>query len=165
MVRLAGQQETYDLPLAGKTIDLPVLARAIHRFLADSWLALREAKKDVGVPAKPTSPELERWRKARADMAQLNLDQRLGDLVDRREFQPLLLRFAHIMRGCGETLGRQYGPDAQGLLDEGIAEVLREIDRHFDAYESDDAGAAVPPADDVTDQKGGQPCPDKSFWK
>ena len=154
--QLVEQAQTYNLPIAGKSIDLPALARAIHRFLADSWLALREAKKDVGAPAEPASPELERWRKARADMAQLNLDQRLGDLVDRREFQPLLLRIAHIMRGCGDTIQRQYGPDAQNVLDEGIAEVLREIDRHFATYDDGDgAGRDVPPADDVKNDKGG----------
>ena len=148
------QGQTYGLPIAGKTINLPALARALHRFIAEHWTSLRAAKDDgVGAPAEPASPELERWRRARADMAELDLEQRRGDLVDRREFQALLLRTAHILRGLGESLQRQYGPDAQGLLDEAIDDVEREVQRHFARYESNgkvngDEHAGVEQTDD-----------------
>ena len=85
-----------------------------------------------------SSAALERWRTAKAGLAELDLEQRRGDLVDPREFNRLLLRFTTILRGCGETLQRQYGADAQSLLDEGIDEIEREIDRCF-ATDDDDA--------------------------
>ena len=103
----------------------------------------------------PQSPALERYREARAEREELLVAQLRGDLVDRREFQALLLRTAHILRGCGEALQRQFGPDAQGILDESIDDVEREVQRHFAQYEGNgDVNGGDAPRDDVTNQKG-----------
>ena len=114
----------------------------IERALGPLREQLRAARAAPGVPDDAAlwdsgdgSPALERYRAARADLAELDLEERRGDLVDRREFQALLLRTAHILRGLGESLQRQYGPDAQGLLDEAIDDVEREVQRHFAQYE------------------------------
>lgn len=92
---------------------------------------------DAALLAGERTPALERLQTARAGIAELDLAQKRGDLVDRRDFQALLQRVAHIMRGCGDALQRAYGADAQNVLDEGITEVLREIDRHFATYDDD----------------------------
>ena len=137
----------------------------IERALGPVREQLRAARAGQAIPddaalwdsgdGQPPSPALERYRAARADHAELDLEQRRGDLVDRREFQALLLRTSHILRGLGESLQRQYGPDAQGLLDESIDDVEREVQRHFAQYEQEGDDAGVPPEDDVTNPKGG----------
>ncbi len=84
------------------------------------------------------SPSLERLRKAKAALAELDLQERRGDLVDRHKFEGLLNRNAAILRGAGEALQRHYGPEAQGLLDEALDDADAEIVRHFARYEAGD---------------------------
>lgn len=74
----------------------------------------------------PTDPD-DRLKTAKARLAELELRKQQGELLDRQEVRQLLGRLAVILRGAGATLGRQYGPEAQKLLDEALADFEREV--------------------------------------
>lgn len=58
------------------------------------------------------SPALERWREARAAMAEIDLQQRQGDMVALEDVAEMMRIAASRFREAGEKLIRKYGNDA-----------------------------------------------------
>lgn len=73
------------------------------------------------------SPQLERWRRIRADMAELQLLELKKVLVPREKVRQVMQRFAAILRQCGETLQKQCGPEAHAIHIRAIDEAEREL--------------------------------------
>jgi hypothetical protein len=126
------QATRYGLPLGGATIDLPTLARAVHDFLADNARKLAR-EDDALLKGGGASPALERYREERAALARLDRLQRERELVPRQEVRVALGQIAAILRGAGETLGRQFGAAAAEVLHEALDDARKEIDRSFAA--------------------------------
>lgn len=57
------------------------------------------------------SPALERFRSARADLAELELQQKRKELVPRDDIRLFILRVAGLFRGWLDRLQRQHGDD------------------------------------------------------
>lgn len=125
------QAQRYGLPFGGPVISLPELARALHDFLAEN--AVKLARDDDALMSGPASPALERYRAARAALAELELGQREGQLLPRDETHLAMARIAAILRSAGETLGRQFGSEAREILDEAMDDAEAEIARWFEA--------------------------------
>lgn len=121
----------YGLPLNGRTIDLSDLALAFHDFLARNSRKLAAPDSDDPMLGGGTSPALERYRLANAQKAELDLEERAGELVQRARVRDTLLEFAAILRGAGETLGRLHGPEALDILDEAIGDCEALVTRAF----------------------------------
>lgn len=66
-------------------------------------------------------------------MARLDRLEREGGLVPRDSSREALGRIAVIIRGAGEALQRQFGPEAADVLFEAMDDAEREIDRFFGA--------------------------------
>ena len=75
-----------------------------------------------------TSPALERYREERAKLARLDRLERERQLIPRDEIHVLLAQIAQLIRGAGEILQRNYGPDAQQTLDEALDEAAALIE-------------------------------------
>lgn len=86
---------------------------------------------------EPTSPQLERFRKIRADTAQLDLDEKRKQLIPREQVHELLVMLSGVIRTAGETLQRQFGNDAARILEE----ALNDADGYIDRFITDAAGA------------------------
>jgi hypothetical protein len=74
---------------------------------------------------------LERFREAKANLAELDLQERKGELVPRDEIREGLGRFAARIRGAGDLLERQFGPEAAEILREALDDCTLELDRSF----------------------------------
>lgn len=70
------QSSRYGIPFGGRLVDLPAVVRALHNFLAEN--AVRLARCDQN----GDSDALERLRRAKAEMAELERDRILGKSVD-----------------------------------------------------------------------------------
>ena len=79
-----------------------------------------------------SSPAFERWREARATLAELDLAKRQGQLLGRNEVHEMLGRVASILRGAGDMLQREFGPEAHRVLDEALDDAEREIAGQFE---------------------------------
>ena len=138
---LIEQQQRYDLPLGGKTIDLTKLARAFHDFLADN--AHKLSKDDDELMQGNGSPALERYREERAAMARLDRLEREGSLINRDDARQAMGRIASILRGAAEMLQRDFGAEAGEVLIEALVDAEREIQQAFgDPAGEQDAGVA-----------------------
>jgi hypothetical protein len=146
------QADRYKLPLRGATVDLCEIIKAFHDFLAANArrLAGPESGSDEDDPllAGGTSPALERYRLVRAKREEFNYERDLERWVDRELLNRALGVLAAVLRQAGEGLQRQYGPEAQNILDEAIDDAVERAiatfadeqnDQHHDA-KSPDAG-------------------------
>ena len=85
----------------------------------------RAAKEEDGALAGPASPGLERYRLARAAIAELELEQLRGRLVPRDEVHAVMDQVAGVLRNAGEVLQRHYGDEARQVLEEAIDNARR----------------------------------------
>jgi hypothetical protein len=85
------------------------------------------------------SPALERWRRAKADLAEIEVQSKRGSLVPRNEIRTGLDAIAARLRGFAEELQREFGPGAIDLLDEALTDCENAIDRMY----SDDPSNAT----------------------
>jgi hypothetical protein len=74
------------------------------------------------------SPALERYREARADHAELDLQERQRDLLPRQAVHEVFGRIASRLRDAGEQLGREHGSEAHEVLSEALDDAGREIE-------------------------------------
>ena len=77
------------------------------------------------------SPELERYRKARADLAEMERDERNGSLIPRQQLEPAFVQYASAIRRAGEGLQRRYGNEAAAMLNEALDDAERIIRQSF----------------------------------
>lgn len=106
--------------------------REICRWLYREWQRRnpRVAKagdttEDELMLAAGSSPALERYREARARIAELQADEAEGSYLHAEKMQACLQRMAAILREAGDKLQKRFGPDAKSVLDE-----------HLDAFEA-----------------------------
>jgi len=135
------QASRYGLPLGGPIISLPELARAFHDFLAAN--ALKLAGEDPLLTGT-SSPALEDYRRERAALAKLERQERERRLLPREEVRQTLARIAAVLRAAGDSLQRQYGPDALNILREALLDAERDIEHHFGDQEAADGQDAPP---------------------
>lgn len=125
------QAVLYGLPFGTAVIDLPVVVRAWHDFLARNAKKLSALDCDDPLLAGENSPALERYRDERAKLAKMDRLERERTLLPRDEIHEMLGRVAGIIRGAGDGLQRQYGSEAHALLDEAMDDAVKEIESYF----------------------------------
>ena len=96
------------------------IQRAIAWHLAETVEALGQVKE--------SSPGLERFRLAKAAREEIRLERDRAQVVSLTAMRAVHVRMAALWRDTSERLGREFGPDAQGLLNETLEELEREIE-------------------------------------
>ena len=74
------------------------------------------------------SPGLERYRLAKAGLAELELQERHHTLLPVDKVRDVLLRWATLLRRLGERLGKRYGAEAAGAVSDCLNECGRVVD-------------------------------------
>lgn len=123
------QADRYGIPFDGASISLPAVARAVHDFLAENAhkLAMPETE-DPLMLGGGQSPALERYRAARATLAELERDERQGKLISRDELRDGWTLIAGVLRRAGESLTRQHGAGARAIMDEALDDAMQLIE-------------------------------------
>lgn len=75
------------------------------------------------------TPNLERYRGARADLAEMEVKRQEGNLLDRAVMREALGRAASHLRGAAKALERDFGDEAKRVLDDTLDEVGREFSK------------------------------------
>ena len=118
--------ERHSFPLIGPTVDLAAVIHRLHEFIKENRFKL--AADDDPLMSGSDSPHLEKYRKYKANLAELEYYRRLGNWIPREDVHSGLGECAAILRRAGETLQRQFGPDAldviRGALEEFRAVIL-----------------------------------------
>ena len=77
------------------------------------------------------SPNLERCRLAKAQLLELELETKRSSLLPREKVRSGLGRFAAILRQLGERLGKRYGPEVIGSVNDALDDCQRVINDEF----------------------------------
>lgn len=123
------------------------------RVVLDAWLANKLEQKagrrgepppasgadgDELVFAGADSPQLERYRKLKADMVQLDLLEREKRLIPRQQVRSFVDELASQFREEGAILQKQLGEDGANFHNERMAEIGLKIARHFGDLDDSD---------------------------
>jgi hypothetical protein len=118
----------YGLPFGGRHVDLTELVPALHEFLAANARKLAGEEGSDPLMSGVASPALERYREERAKLARLDRLERERSLLPRESIHDGLTQIASILRAAGETLQRQFGPDALDVLHGALDDAQKTID-------------------------------------
>lgn len=124
------QAANYGLPIGDAVIDLPDFIRAFHDFLKRNSRKLSRDEDDPMMSGENTQA-IERYRLAKAKLAEMELEDRRKETINRDELHAVLGKMAGLFRGCGEALQKQYGPDALELLNETLEDVEAVLKQNF----------------------------------
>lgn len=114
------------------------------------WLIKRSIGPSAGAGAAddemmigPTgSPWLEKYREQRAGLAELELRQKRGELIEVADVQEFVMLLASLLRGGLDIIQRQCSPDVYTIVRNCIADVEGEIRRKFVDEVSDESQSA-----------------------
>lgn len=122
------QADRYGLPLRGRTVNLREVIRGFHALLAANKhrLAAR-GEEDDGLMASGRGRWIEAYRREKALLARMERREREGHLIPRPRLRTCLGLISSLLRRTADTLQRQFGAEAHGVLSEGLDEVERAI--------------------------------------
>lgn len=120
---LDDQSDLHGIPLRGDTIQLSEAIRWIHDFLAEkkSVLATEDGPNQPGRRAKAIRDEI----------AELDLEERRGNLIRSHEVRKGLAHIAVIFRDAGDQLLREYGEGPYGIFESMLSEADAMITKTF----------------------------------
>lgn len=87
--------------------------------------------------ADADSPGLERYRLAKAQLAEMDLAEREKTLLPADTVREGVMAIAMAFRQAGETLQRQFGPEAHAILEGAVLEAESQINDIFVAANED----------------------------
>jgi len=88
------------------------------------------ASQDEGMSAE-TSPAVERYRMAKAKLAELELAERQQVLLPRAIVHEWMGKLGSLLRNAGEILDRDFGRDAHQILEEALDDFGRMVEAAF----------------------------------
>lgn len=89
-----------------------------------------EAETDSGDTRRRTKAQND-LDKTKAAIARIDLKARQGSVLPKENVVDCLSLLEAILRKSGERLQRDFGPDAQQILNDGLDDFKREVDRAF----------------------------------
>lgn len=131
------QADRYGLPLRGKTLDLSHVLRSFHDFLARNKhrLAKGDSEGDA-LSGQGESPDQKRLHKAKADMAEMDRDERRATLISADRLREICIDVGGVLKSARRRLVKKFGRDAGKMLDEGLRDLDAITARECDADKS-----------------------------
>lgn len=127
-VKVLNEQATrYGIPFDGRTVNLPAVVRKLHDFLAENAAVLAKRDEDPLLSGSD-SPGLERYRTAKADLAELELERQRGTLVSLDRVRDRMAATFTLIRRAGERLQQHYGAAALQILNDALDDCKQLVD-------------------------------------
>ncbi len=76
---------------------------------------------DLLLTTEADSPAIERWRSHKADLAEMDVEERRGQLASVDFIREKSVPVASLAKSCGEELGSKFGAEAQTTFNDFIA--------------------------------------------
>lgn len=134
------QAASYEMPIAGDTINLAAVVTWFHKFLAENHHKLRApASEDDLVYGGGDSPMLEKLREEMWKLKRLDRCERERNLVSREQLRDGLNQMVCLLRGLGDRLHFRHGAAAAELLNQYLDDVGDLVERLFGNREPHDS--------------------------
>ena len=116
--------DLYGFPVRGKTIDVTAVVRHLHNFLVGKGPALQATAES----AEQIDSEIQRQRAAKADILEMERDEKRGALLPTKIVHDMHVRWAARLRKAADSLGRRFGVEAQTVLVDALDDCERYVD-------------------------------------
>lgn len=137
--QLNEQADRYGLPFGGPFIDLTRLLPALMDFLAVHGRKIRRADDPEAEPSAKAMLELE-FKQERIATTRLARLEKERELIPREEMREFHIEVAGVLSSAGDMLARQFGSEAQQILNDVLTELEAKVDRFFQAPADADDG-------------------------
>ena len=117
--------DDFGFPCRGRQIDVTEVIRHLHRFLVDNQSVLADASGS----AADANSEMVRQRAAKADLLEMERDEKRGHLLPKSVVHGLHVQFAARLRKASDQLGRRFGAKAQSILQDALSDCEQIIER------------------------------------
>jgi hypothetical protein len=120
------QADNYGLPLRADDfghLDVADILLEFHKFLAKKANILKfetNLKDDDPLMQGKTTANLEKYRGEKYKIIKMHRMELEGSIIKKQDCREWLMRLAGFIRKAGNHLQKEYGPDAQKLLDEAL---------------------------------------------
>lgn len=108
------------IPFTGTTYNLLEIVPAIHDYIA------------TGAASASSAAPMDEEKQQKIRKLTLENEIRAGRLVDKEELRPQLERVAVVLRECGDSLGRRFGPDGKAILETAVQNAERIVMSMFE---------------------------------
>jgi len=143
------QAHRYGLPLIGAKLDLQKILTAFHDLLAENKHILTGKNEDPLLAGASQALKDEyvrqqiREKAGKATLAELEVAERQGRLVDREAFQASLGPFFGILRAASHKLQTQFGATAYEIYEQALDDAEIGVTKALEAYLAtrDDGGS------------------------
>lgn len=135
--QLNEQAQRYGLPIGGPAVDLTRLLPALMDFLAVHGRKIRRDEEPKADDSAKAALEAE-WKRERIAAVRLGRLEKERELIPREEMREFHIEVASVLSSAGDMLARQFGAEAQQILNDVLTELESKVDRFFQAPE--DAG-------------------------
>ncbi|GAB5513507.1 hypothetical protein [Rhodopirellula baltica] len=104
---------------------MQVLSGALIELLVRKRADEAKAPESAGEAGKSSNSDEDRYRRAKADLAELELARKMEHLIDRESCRRVLGEWAILIRQMGEVLGKQHGAAASQTVEDTLTECGR----------------------------------------
>lgn len=117
---LNDQADAYGVPLRGHLVDAAAVLRWLHDFFAKHRLelpAIVRGELATGTPRDKLIQEQTEVFRRRVRILEAQIELNEQTLLPRADVHELLVKLSRVLRGAGERLHKQFGPQAASILD------------------------------------------------
>lgn len=107
------------LPLGESSVDIGAVLRWFHERFTE-WKRQPAEFTEDDLFSDAESPALERFRAARAEMVEMDLEERRREIVKRSEVREAHNIYASAIRSAGDALVKRFGNEAADILNDAI---------------------------------------------
>jgi len=125
------QAALHGIPIGKAKIDLGAVIRWMHDFLAKHKNVIRAAAGDDPLMVGSDSPGLERYRQARAEIAEFDAAERRGIMLRKADVLEAMGLAGDVLRQAGARLQKKFGPDALRIMHQGLDDFERLVKERF----------------------------------
>lgn len=156
---LLEQATRHGLPFSGTCLDLAIIIRGFHDLLSRHRHRLSTDDSDEVLMRSGESPTLERWRLAKAQLAEIELEEKIGTILHINDVLVFVGTMADIVRRVGERLQRSYGQPAADVLNDGIDDLERIYELKYGSSMPNQPRTSVPHPEFLPPFTPGPICP------
>lgn len=132
--------DKYGVPLRGKSVSIPDVIRWMHSYLAGSTRTYTGLDEELEPGVNDGSPQLERLRAAKADLAEYERDKKLGELAPISEFKSFLVVWSQRLRQAGEVMAKPTCADPHAVFLDALEDCERMILEKYPDVQGDITG-------------------------